>query len=246
MSSFSIRPANVADVPAMARLAADAFKTDRNTQVKAMGADPYDHETTMRELLPAWIERPATRGFTVVATDDATGEVLGWVCWGQSGYVPPAPDATAAEPTDHDAKEREAMSEPDPTKRLGRLTSANMMRWMDKLMPKGTKCIIVMSIAVAPAHQGRGVGAALIETGTQKADADGVFIWVQYFLFYKGYAIPTFAYRYMHPRQATRCSPNTALKWWASLGLTWTSLLSDPRQKVWGRTESGGTTRSGI
>jgi GNAT superfamily N-acetyltransferase len=178
MSSFSIRPAEATDVPAMARLAADASATDLNTQVKARGSEPYDHEATMLELLPNWIARPAARGFTVVATDDATGEVLGWVCWGRAGFVPPAPDAEEEEPTDHDAKEREVMSEPDSVKRLSKLTSANMMRWMDALMPKGTKCMFFISIAVAPAHQGRGVGAALIRTGTERADADGVFIWV--------------------------------------------------------------------
>ena len=212
MSSFSIRPATSDDIPAMARLAADAFKTDRNTQVKAQGAEPYDHEATMRMLLPDWLDRPSERGFTVVATDDATGEILGWVCWGRAGFVPRAPDAAVEEPTDHDAKEREARAEPDPIKRLNRLSSANMMRWVDKLMPPGTKCWVVMSIAVAPAHQGRGVGSSLIQTGTKAADADGVFIWVCYRQGIHCRVILTPLCRYTRRRRGTRCSRNTALR----------------------------------
>ncbi|KZV80472.1 acyl-CoA N-acyltransferase, partial [Exidia glandulosa HHB12029] len=173
-SSFSIRPAQVSDVPAMARLGTEAFRLDRNTQVKAMGADPYDHEATMNELLPGWIARAPEKGFTVVAADDASGEILGWVCWGiATGCSAPSPT-----PTDHDAKEREARAEPDPVARLGRLTSVNMRRWMDILMPPGTACMFFMSIAVHPAHQGRGVGSALVRTGTERADQDGLFIWM--------------------------------------------------------------------
>lgn len=167
-SSFSILPAEPSDAPAMARVAAEAFRLDRNTRVKAMGARPYDHEATMAELLPGWIARAAARGFTVKAVDDANGDVLGWVCWGFAGYNPAPATGSPEPPTDHDAREREARAEPDPVERLGRVTGANFRRWMDEtLMPPGAKCMFVMSIAVHPAHQGRGVGSALIRTGTE-------------------------------------------------------------------------------
>ncbi|KAJ7027706.1 acyl-CoA N-acyltransferase [Mycena alexandri] len=179
-SQYTIRPAELSDVPAMAALSADGFKTDRNTMVKAMGADPYDHKATMESLLPDWISLdPATRGWTVVAVENTTGEVAGWVSWGRAGYVP---RATPTIPVDHDELERQAQAEPDPLARLGKLSSANFRRWMEtKLMPPASgkeQCIYVSSISVAPSHQGRGVGQLLAQNGMAEADKDGVDIWV--------------------------------------------------------------------
>ncbi|KAJ7746835.1 acyl-CoA N-acyltransferase [Mycena maculata] len=176
---YTIRPAQLSDVPAMAALSADGFLTDRNTMVKAMGPDPYDHKETMEMLLPGWIALdPATRGWTVVAVEDATQEVAGWVSWGRAGYVP----APSAEPFDHDENERKAQAEPDPLERLNKLSSANFKRWMNtKLMPPASgkeRCLYVFSISVAPKHQGRGVGQLLAQTGMAEADKDGVDIWV--------------------------------------------------------------------
>ncbi|KAJ7512771.1 acyl-CoA N-acyltransferase [Mycena galericulata] len=179
-SSYSIRPAELSDVPTMAALSADGFATDRNTMVKAMGADPYDHKETMEMLLPGWISQDAaTRGWTVVAVENATGEVAGWVSWGRAGYTPPAEPKP---PIDHDEVERKAQAEPDPLVRLSKLSGANFRRWMDtKLMPPASgkeKCLYVSSISVAPKHQNRGVGKLLAQTGMAEADKDGVEIWV--------------------------------------------------------------------
>ena len=179
-SSFSVLPAELADVPAMARLAANASDTDRNTQVKAMGPNPYDHDATMRELLPGWIEMAPTRAIAVKAVDDQTGEILGWICVAFAGYTQPS---KPREQLDHDVEEKKAQAVEDPLQRQAKLTSANMMRWVDILMPPGTKCMPMMSLAVSPAHQRRGVGSALMRTATQRADADGVFMWVSNLLY---------------------------------------------------------------
>ncbi|KAJ7112870.1 acyl-CoA N-acyltransferase [Mycena crocata] len=183
--AYTIRAAELSDVPAMAALSADGFKTDRNTMVKAMGPDPYDHKETMEMLLPSWIALdPATRGWTVVAVENTTGEVAGWVSWGRAGYRPSAPDPSAEPkpPFDHDEHERKAQAEPDSLERLNKVSSANFKRWMDtKLMPPASgkeRCLYVSSISVAPKHQGRGVGQLLAQTGMAEADKDGVDIWV--------------------------------------------------------------------
>lgn len=47
-----------------------------------------------------------------------------------------------------------------------------------KLCPLGTRVMYCLSIAVHPAHQGRGVGTALVRWVCDKADADGVMVWV--------------------------------------------------------------------
>ncbi|KAJ7190103.1 acyl-CoA N-acyltransferase, partial [Mycena pura] len=174
--AYTLRPAAVADIPAMAALSADGFKTDRNTMVKAMGPNPYDHKETMAMLLPGWI----TNGWVVVAVETASGDVAGWVAWGRTGYgAAPAPPA---EPFDHDEHERKARAEPDPLERLNKLSSADFKRFMDtRLNPPASgkeRCLFVTSICVAPNHQNRGVGALLAQTGMDEADKDGVDIWV--------------------------------------------------------------------
>ncbi|KAJ6562281.1 acyl-CoA N-acyltransferase [Mycena capillaripes] len=174
--AYTIRPAALADIAMMAALSADGFLTDRNTMVKAMGPDPYDHKETMEMLLPGWI----TNGWVVVAVEAATGDVAGWVSWGRAGYG--ATSAAPAEPFDHDEHERKAQAEPDPLERLNKLSSANFKRWRDtKLNPPASgkkRCLFITSISVAPKHQNRGVGALLAQTGMDEADKDDVDIWV--------------------------------------------------------------------
>ncbi|EJD46979.1 acyl-CoA N-acyltransferase [Auricularia subglabra TFB-10046 SS5] len=166
MSSFSIRTATVEDVPAMARVGGEAFKKDRNTQLKVLTSG-YNHEATMLELLPEWVAR-TDPWLNMVAVDDSTGEVLGWAIFGQTTR------GEQKETVDHDAKERAARE----AKNLGGLTGANMGRWVDILMPPGRRVMFVSSIAVSPAHHSRGVGGALVKRAAERADKDGVYTWV--------------------------------------------------------------------
>jgi len=80
------------------------------------------------------------------------------------------------------SEEAEASVEPphqdDPIARLEALTDADMDDFMSSIMPAGTRCLYIMSIVVSPTHQGRGVGTALIQHGTRRADREGVFAWV--------------------------------------------------------------------
>lgn len=194
--SFSIFPCDAKDVPMLARIAGRAFETDRHTQMKALGKTPYDHEGGMQEALTSWVE-PSDRRLLVNAKDDTTGEILGWVCWGLRGYdtsssaAAPAPveeaQKTSEEGSQQPQKEgshgveepsQEPVHDDDPIARLEALTDTDMQRWMGKLMPSGTKCMFIISIAVVPSAQSRGVGSALIKYGTERADADGVFCWV--------------------------------------------------------------------
>jgi hypothetical protein len=64
-----------------------------------------------------------------------------------------------------------------PIERLEAMTDADLQRWIDILMPKGTKCIYTVSLAVSRYHS-RGVGSALLRLGTARTDKDGVFCWV--------------------------------------------------------------------
>jgi len=177
---YSLRHATQNDISAMAKLAADAFQTDRNTLVKSAGPDGYDHQDTMVYCLTHWVLVVPERGSTFVAIDEASGEIAGWVSWGKSGYIPHQKplDPPISEQL-WDQKEEEARSEEDPLERLNNITSTNFKRWRDtKLIPKTGRVMYFQSIVVAPKHEGKGLGTQLVRTATEVAEKDGVNLWV--------------------------------------------------------------------
>ncbi|MCJ1315343.1 hypothetical protein MMC15_000660 [Xylographa vitiligo] len=76
-------------------------------------------------------------------------------------------------PQDHPEPEKD-----DPIKRLMAITDADMNRWQEIFMPRGTKCMFIVGLSVDPAFQGCGVGTALMRWGTAIADTNNVFCWV--------------------------------------------------------------------
>lgn len=63
----------------------------------------------------------------------------------------------------------------DKAARLEAFCTADMNRWISKIMTPGTKCGYLTSCLVDPLYQGRGVGSALIRWGTERAAREGVF-----------------------------------------------------------------------
>ncbi|CAL5872742.1 uncharacterized protein PFLUO_LOCUS7009 [Penicillium psychrofluorescens] len=198
-TAFAIKAASISDVPTLAKISSDSFLEDRHTQMKSQGENPYDLEQSMAAYLPRQIASPTS--VLLKAVDESTGEIVGWISWGFRGFSPaeiagPDPDATALisnevesqKPAEEEkrvqaSQEQQAKSEPGPVddspiKQLERITDADLRRWMDKVMPEGTRCMFVVSLCVSPKWQGKGVGASLLHWGTRKADAAGVFIWV--------------------------------------------------------------------
>jgi GNAT superfamily N-acetyltransferase len=193
MASFFIVPATYADIPVLARIAAEPFEKDRHTQMQRLGDNPYDMEA---EMLNDFKRRVESANAVIVKAVDECGEILGLAAWGFRGLrrdeMPFLQEPLAGErkeekveeETDGEAKvvkaEEDKNAEPnnDPISRLQRMTGANMKYWMEKLMPDGVRCMFVAGFHVAPKHQRRGVGAALMKWGTDIADEMGVFIWV--------------------------------------------------------------------
>ncbi|KAM3513620.1 hypothetical protein MY11210_002726 [Beauveria gryllotalpidicola] len=193
------------DIPAAARLAGQAFASDRQTQMKALGeAEPFDMEKYTLESMPSHL---ASRTCHVLkAVDEATGELAGVCNWGIKGFVPrrmpffedrvaeaaAEQDAIPAEDTRQQKQEKQleqeeaaqpvaaaaAAEETDPIKRLVALTDADMRAWMAEVMPVGTRCLFIIGLTVSPAHQGRGVGSALLRWGRDICDDSGAFAWV--------------------------------------------------------------------
>ena len=182
-SSYALLPAQLSDIPILAKIAGEAFQNDRHTALKALPEyGGYNHETAMNEALTSWIGLPPKRGRLLKATDNETGEILGWVCWGLRGYDESPATVKAggerASKEDQASKSEQAEEPKQGIARMKELTSDDMQRWMSVLMPENTKCLFIISIVVSPKHQGKGVGAALIRNGTEQADQGGVYCWV--------------------------------------------------------------------
>lgn len=64
----------------------------------------------------------------------------------------------------------------DPIERLEAMTDADLQRWMDILMLKGTKRIYTLSLAVSPRYHSRGVGSALVRWGAARTDKEWVLL----------------------------------------------------------------------
>lgn len=130
------------------------------------------------------------------AVDEKTGTVVGWSCWRFRGFEPAEiPRLNPREPKENDIskpffkdelaakldeveQEKVEQDKEDSVKKLEAMTDADMRKWMETLMPPGTKCMFVVSLSVAPNFQARGVGSDLFRWCTNTVDGFGVFIWV--------------------------------------------------------------------
>lgn len=193
--TFAVRAVQPEDAEAIGQISADAFLEDRQTQMKALGQNPYDMRAEALRSLPDLLRNP--RAFSVKAVDETTGEIMGFCHWGFRGFASedlpkldgkPAPLPDKATPTNNNSQNKEESAneeqktepEPqnDPIKKLEALTSADMNSWMEEVMPEGTKCMYVVGLSTAPKYQGRGVGKELLRWGTRICDARSVFAWV--------------------------------------------------------------------
>ncbi|RFU25109.1 hypothetical protein B7463_g11231, partial [Scytalidium lignicola] len=194
-SSFpiTIQPATYADIPALAQISGDSFEEDRHTQMKGQGKKPYN----MYEIALTNIAHYLSSEKCVVlkAVDDATGDAVGWSCWGFRGFeAAKIPTLDPRQPKENNlskpffkdeiakpevvGQDKEEEVKEDSVRQLEAMTDADMKQWMEKLMPPGTECMFVVSLSVAPKFQARGIGSRLLEWGTDMADKFRVFIWV--------------------------------------------------------------------
>lgn len=195
-TQYKLEAVTLDDVPEVARISGEAFKSDRQTQMKALGKEkPFDMEQYTLEALPKTLAKPHCVVLKVV--DEGSGDIMGYCNWGFHGFTPeevpilkgapekeaPAPVKARAENAPQPGEETESPA--DPIKRLQALTGGDMQAWMDEVMPSNpppgqpkVRCLFVIGLIVAPQYQGRGVGSALLRWGTDVCDTHGVFAWV--------------------------------------------------------------------
>jgi GNAT superfamily N-acetyltransferase len=180
---ISLQPATLADAPTLSRIFGDAFATDRHTQLKMAGKGPEEMINGMQVAIESWLNKP-DRCTVTKAVEEDTDAIMGWVCWGQYGYERKRTEGE--EQPDQERKESQEQPPPPPSENatmtpleeLETITNADMQRWMDEIMPDGSKCRYIVSIVVHPSFQKRGVGSALIKIGTEKAKYENVYCWV--------------------------------------------------------------------
>ncbi|KAK7748689.1 hypothetical protein SLS53_000711 [Cytospora paraplurivora] len=161
---------------------------------------PYDHGSGMTGAFEYWLSLSPNRLEVTKAVDAQTGDILGVVSWGMRLNQPDLQPARHEETRDSPAaggndqtsqgsvekpaicisKDHAKTNPPDlvPLAQLEEITSSHLANYQKRVMPEDTRCMYVVSIAVHPKHQGRGVGSALVRKGTQRADAESVFCWV--------------------------------------------------------------------
>lgn len=190
-SPFSIEPVAPADYPALAGISGASMATDKHTRLKAAHpTKPYDHSGGMFGAFEYWGSLSKHRVDFVKAVDRKTGQILGFICWGSRlGETP----SSVGQHTGEDQRESNVEKPPitvtedyvkteDPTldalAQLEELTSCHLANYQKKIMPPGTRCMYVLTIAVHPNYQRRGVGTTLLKHGTDRADSEGVFCWI--------------------------------------------------------------------
>lgn len=196
--SFTLKPVVPYDFPAMAEMCGLAFEDDRHTMLKASHpTKPYNHAAGMTGAFEYWVSRPAGSLELTKAVDDATGEILGFVCWGmsldkadtnkeQSNPEDASPamegdkgvDVSVEKPDTAVPEDTDPPQDPtlDPLDQLEEMTSSHLAAFQGRF--KSTRCMYVITLTVHPKYQGRGVGPALIKQGTNRADTEGALCWV--------------------------------------------------------------------
>lgn len=184
--TFNLLPAVLADVPTLGDIFKASFATDAHTLVKLIDQDSKDMVDGMKEAIESWIEKPQRCNVTKAVEKDGI-TIMGWIAWGFHGYEEVQTYEASESSIDVKRQEESTMKQNElqsQNEKLGGIkemesfTNKDMDRWMKKIMPKKSKCMYIVSIAVDPKFQSRGVGSALIQEGTMQADKDNVLCWV--------------------------------------------------------------------
>lgn len=180
-AQYRLDTATPEDVPALLECAGRSFVDDRHTQLKAIahgyGWRAEDVIRYQSEGVRGLYEALQDPKRNMIVARDKSSSVLGSVVWTKKlvgedqtqkrqigAHIPPLDEAEYATPKN--------------IANLEKTTNAAMSHFISHLMPSGHTCWYIVSINVHPAHQGKGIGTALINWGAEKADVEGLPCWV--------------------------------------------------------------------
>lgn len=149
----------------------EAFIPDVQTRLKKFNLPP---DPISDAHIKNWLSHPE-RCTVIKAVSIKTNEIMGSICWAHRGYIPrdPQPEKTEGRFTEEsDGRNKTKIQQ------LEDLSDSHFQQFMTDIMPEGAKCWFVVGLTVAPKYQGMGVGRALLQWGTSRAENDGVFAWV--------------------------------------------------------------------
>jgi hypothetical protein len=180
--TFTLSPVSTSDITTLCAISEQAFTTDTHTLLKAASSPPdKTHGAEMESVFRSWMARPPGK-CTVMKPIMPDGEVAGFAVWAFGGFehlfegedvaAPAAPHITYEEKAKEQDQERkengdEVQEGESKTKtkiqELGEITNASMQEWQTRLMPPGSRCMVLVAISVLPEYQGQGIGSALIK-----------------------------------------------------------------------------------
>lgn len=167
-ANISLAPATKADFPALVSISVAANPPDAKSKVQNGDREETleSREQVVKPALEGYSESPNCR--FVKAVDEKTGEIVGWIIF--AVYQPEKRNPVVDPPSG-------SVAEKPQTPSLGSATGKDLEHWHNHYMG-GKRHMIICMLAVHPDHQSRGVGAALVKSATDKADAEGLPSWV--------------------------------------------------------------------
>jgi hypothetical protein len=182
---YKFEAITVDDVPVVARMSADAFRT-------AARSSPLTWNSTHCRRCPICSQAHAV-WYSKVANAD-TGNIMGYCNWEFHGFAPEempvVKGRTPRQATTPPAVKADNLPQQGDSPHLTRSSvsrplSTDFQAWIDEVMPAIhppakpiIRCLFVIGLIVASEYQGRGVGSALVRWGTDLCDKHGVFAWV--------------------------------------------------------------------
>lgn len=164
---ISLSTALTPDIPNLVRVYMTAFAFDNVARLT--------HEDALEDRLQGRLESEMKQASSSVikAVNDETGDIVAWLGFASIGY--PDSEGIVDLPGSEVAMQTVEKKSLSP---LGLMMNNEFARVRHEWM-SNKRYIYVGTLVTDPAHQGRGIGSALMRRATSKADSDRVPCWIE-------------------------------------------------------------------